>query len=162
MNVARLEQRSYIKIAVLRGKNSRECHSKLVELSVRNGTVPHGFHKLSVALSIISHSQYGYFDVGTLFMSNDIYFAGRLTYNWVSIALSVLAWIMRWDLNFNQKSWATSFALLYVEMLSNIVTVKRTRKRLIGNNQHRLEINIWLDLREKSYQCDKMDGLWLE
>ena len=31
------------------------------------GIVPNGFHKLSVAFSSISPSQYGYFDVGTLF-----------------------------------------------------------------------------------------------
>jgi hypothetical protein len=31
MDVTRLEQRAYIKIAVLRGRNARECHSELVE-----------------------------------------------------------------------------------------------------------------------------------
>jgi hypothetical protein len=31
MNVSRLEQRSYLKMAVLRGRNATECHSELVE-----------------------------------------------------------------------------------------------------------------------------------
>jgi hypothetical protein len=31
MDVTRLDQRAYIKIAVLRGRNARECHSKLLE-----------------------------------------------------------------------------------------------------------------------------------
>ena len=31
MDVIRLEQRAYIKIAAMRGRNARECHSELVE-----------------------------------------------------------------------------------------------------------------------------------
>ncbi|PSN47906.1 hypothetical protein C0J52_03370 [Blattella germanica] len=31
MEVSRLEQRAYIKIAVLRGQNARECHAQLLE-----------------------------------------------------------------------------------------------------------------------------------
>ncbi|PSN29550.1 hypothetical protein C0J52_24118 [Blattella germanica] len=31
MKVSRLEQRAYIKIAVLRGQNARECHAQLLE-----------------------------------------------------------------------------------------------------------------------------------
>ena len=31
MGVTRLEQLAYIKIAVLRGRNARECHKELVE-----------------------------------------------------------------------------------------------------------------------------------
>ena len=31
LDVAELEQRAYIKIAVLWGRNARECHSELVE-----------------------------------------------------------------------------------------------------------------------------------
>lgn len=31
MNVSWLEQRCYVKIAVLRGRNATECHSELVE-----------------------------------------------------------------------------------------------------------------------------------
>ena len=56
MDVTRLEQRASLK----RGGPPR--HS-----SVRKGIVPHGFHKPTVAFSSISPSQYGYFDVGTLF-----------------------------------------------------------------------------------------------
>ncbi|GFW44645.1 HTH_48 domain-containing protein [Trichonephila clavipes] len=39
MEVTRVEQRDYIKIAVLRGKNEMECHSELVEALVKN-TLP--------------------------------------------------------------------------------------------------------------------------
>ena len=31
MDVTRLEQRSYVKTAVLRGRNAKECHSELTE-----------------------------------------------------------------------------------------------------------------------------------
>ena len=31
MEVTRQEQRSYVKIAVLRGRNAKECHSELTE-----------------------------------------------------------------------------------------------------------------------------------
>ena len=31
MEVTREEQRSYVKIAVLRGRNAKECHSELIE-----------------------------------------------------------------------------------------------------------------------------------
>ena len=31
MEVSRQEQRSYVKIAVLRGRNANECHSELTE-----------------------------------------------------------------------------------------------------------------------------------
>ena len=37
MDMTRLEQRAYIKIAVLRGRNSRDCTSELVE-AVGNNT----------------------------------------------------------------------------------------------------------------------------
>ncbi|GFW29683.1 hypothetical protein TNCV_3935501 [Trichonephila clavipes] len=36
MEVTRVEQRSYIKIAVLRGKNAMEYHSELVEVLGKN------------------------------------------------------------------------------------------------------------------------------
>ena len=39
----------------------------MLESFVRKGIVPHGFHKLTVAFSSISSSQYDYFDVDTLF-----------------------------------------------------------------------------------------------
>ncbi|KAJ4441341.1 hypothetical protein ANN_11196 [Periplaneta americana] len=37
MNVSRLEQRAYVKIAVLRSQNARECHAQLVEASAGRG-----------------------------------------------------------------------------------------------------------------------------
>ena len=40
MHVTRLEQRAYIKITVLRGRNARECHSELVE-AVGNNALPY-------------------------------------------------------------------------------------------------------------------------
>ena len=63
MDVTWLEQCAYIKIAILWGRNAREYYSKLVE-AVRK---IYGFHKLTVAFSNISPSQYGYFDVGMVF-----------------------------------------------------------------------------------------------
>ncbi|GFV53809.1 HTH_48 domain-containing protein [Trichonephila clavipes] len=36
MEVTRVEQSTYIKIAVLRGRNAMECHSELVETLVNN------------------------------------------------------------------------------------------------------------------------------
>ena len=59
MDVTRLDQRAYIKIAVLRGRNARECHSELVEAV---GAMP-----TSRKFCIVSPSQYGYFDIVTLF-----------------------------------------------------------------------------------------------
>ena len=56
INMTRLEQRGSLK----RGGSPRDS-------SVRKGIVPHGFHKLTVALSSISPSNYAHFDVGTLF-----------------------------------------------------------------------------------------------
>ena len=55
MDVTRLEQRAYIKIAVLQGRNVIECHSELVE-AMENNVLP------SLAFSSISPLQYGYFD----------------------------------------------------------------------------------------------------
>ena len=55
-----LEQCAHIKIATLWGINARDS-------SLWKGIVSHSFHKLSVALSSISPSRYGYVDVGTLF-----------------------------------------------------------------------------------------------
>ena len=46
-------------------------------------------YKLTVAFSSISPSQYGCFDVGTLFYSSHFHSARRLTYNWVSIVVCV-------------------------------------------------------------------------
>jgi hypothetical protein len=40
MDVTRLEQNVYIKIAILRERNARECHSELVEAMGNNS--PHG------------------------------------------------------------------------------------------------------------------------
>ncbi|GFU11613.1 HTH_48 domain-containing protein [Trichonephila clavipes] len=40
MKVTRVEQRAYIKIAVLRGRNAMECHSELVE-NIRNDSLPY-------------------------------------------------------------------------------------------------------------------------
>ncbi|GFU01785.1 uncharacterized protein TNCV_1522961 [Trichonephila clavipes] len=40
MEVTRVEQCSYIKIAVLRGKNAMECHSELVE-ALGNNALPY-------------------------------------------------------------------------------------------------------------------------
>ncbi|GFW45180.1 HTH_48 domain-containing protein [Trichonephila clavipes] len=39
MEVTRVEQRAYIKIAVLRGRNAMECHSELLE-SLGNNALP--------------------------------------------------------------------------------------------------------------------------
>ncbi|GFQ77608.1 HTH_48 domain-containing protein [Trichonephila clavata] len=39
MEVTRVEQRAYIKIAVLRRRNAMECHSELVE-ALRNNVLP--------------------------------------------------------------------------------------------------------------------------
>ena len=61
-----------------------------------DGHCSHGIHKLAVAFSSIYTSQYGYFDVGTLFKKNHIHSARRLTYNWdstdtvITIELTVL------------------------------------------------------------------------
>jgi hypothetical protein len=60
MDVTQLESCAYIKIAELRGRNARECHSELVETVGNND-------KFTVAFSTIPPSQYGYFNVGTLF-----------------------------------------------------------------------------------------------
>ena len=43
------------------------CEREILDSNVRKGIVPHGFHKLTVAFSSISPSQYGYFHVGILF-----------------------------------------------------------------------------------------------
>ena len=40
MEVTRLEQRSYVKIAVLRGRNAKECHSELKE-ALGNRALPY-------------------------------------------------------------------------------------------------------------------------
>ncbi|GFQ83410.1 HTH_48 domain-containing protein [Trichonephila clavata] len=40
MEVTRVEQRTYIKIAILRGKNEMECHSEFVE-ALGNNTLPY-------------------------------------------------------------------------------------------------------------------------
>ncbi|GFX98012.1 HTH_48 domain-containing protein [Trichonephila clavipes] len=40
MEVTRVEQCPYIKIAVLRGRNAMECHSELVE-ALRNNALPY-------------------------------------------------------------------------------------------------------------------------
>ena len=64
MDVIRLGQRAYSKVAVLRGRNARECHSELVG---RAFIVSHGFYKLTVVFNSILPSQYGYFAVGTHF-----------------------------------------------------------------------------------------------
>ncbi|GFQ82429.1 HTH_48 domain-containing protein [Trichonephila clavata] len=40
MDVTRVEQRAYIKIAVLRGRNAMECHSELVE-ALGNNALPY-------------------------------------------------------------------------------------------------------------------------
>ncbi|GFY28731.1 uncharacterized protein TNCV_3440981 [Trichonephila clavipes] len=40
MEVTRVEQRAYTKIAVLRGRNAMECHSELVE-ALRNNALPY-------------------------------------------------------------------------------------------------------------------------
>ncbi|GFS94484.1 hypothetical protein TNCV_2014971 [Trichonephila clavipes] len=40
MEVTRVEQRVYIKIAVLRGRNAMECHSEFVE-ALRNNALPY-------------------------------------------------------------------------------------------------------------------------
>jgi hypothetical protein len=55
-NGCELEQCGYIKLAVLRGRNVRECHSELVE-ALGNNTL----------LYRTSLLQYSYFDVGILF-----------------------------------------------------------------------------------------------
>ena len=44
----RLEQRAYIRMPVLRGRNPTKCYSELV----RKGVVFHGFHKLIVTFSL--------------------------------------------------------------------------------------------------------------
>ena len=56
MDVIRLEQCTSLK-----------CGSPSRDSSVWKGIAPHSFHKLTVTFSRISPSQYGYFDVGTLF-----------------------------------------------------------------------------------------------
>ena len=40
MEVTRQEQRSYVKIAMLRGINAKECHSELTE-ALGNGALPY-------------------------------------------------------------------------------------------------------------------------
>ena len=40
MEVTRQEQRSYVKIAVLRGRNTKECHSELTE-ALGNHALPY-------------------------------------------------------------------------------------------------------------------------
>jgi hypothetical protein len=76
-----IEHRAYIKIAVLRGRNAREF--------CMEGHCSSHFPQLTVAFSSISPSQYGYFDVDTVFYSSHIHSARLLTYNWVSISLCV-------------------------------------------------------------------------
>jgi hypothetical protein len=56
MDVTQLEEHAYIKIAILQGTNSRQCHSELVE-DVGNNDLPYRTSPL----------QYNYFDAGTLF-----------------------------------------------------------------------------------------------
>ena len=60
MDVTRLEQRAYIKLAVLRRRNAKDCHCELVE-AVGNNDLQYR------TVSIIFPLQYGYFDEGTLF-----------------------------------------------------------------------------------------------
>ncbi|GFX30023.1 hypothetical protein TNCV_2617341 [Trichonephila clavipes] len=62
MEVTRVEQRAYIKIAVLRGRNSMECHGELVE--VLGGIIPYStvarwLHEgfLATDLVILNHGQ---------------------------------------------------------------------------------------------------------
>jgi hypothetical protein len=78
MDVSRLGQHASLK-----------CSGPPHHSSVKKGIVSHGFHKLIVAFSSISPSQYSYFDVGRLFYKS-IHSARRLTYNWVSITLCVI------------------------------------------------------------------------
>ncbi|GFW06888.1 hypothetical protein TNCV_3289871 [Trichonephila clavipes] len=40
MDATRVEQRAYIKIAVLRGRNAMECHSELAE-ALENNALPY-------------------------------------------------------------------------------------------------------------------------
>ena len=40
MEITRQEQRSYVKIAVLRGRNANECHSELTE-ALGNRALPY-------------------------------------------------------------------------------------------------------------------------
>ena len=56
MDVTQLEQRAYTRIAILRGRNARECLSELVETMEINA-----LHSLAFL------PQYGYCDVATLF-----------------------------------------------------------------------------------------------
>ena len=51
----------------------------MLENSVRKTIVPHGFHKLTVAFSSISPSQYGYFDVGCSSQVTSILHDAQLT-----------------------------------------------------------------------------------
>ena len=43
MKVTRQEQRSYVKITVLRGRNAKECHSELTE-ALGNRAIPYRTH----------------------------------------------------------------------------------------------------------------------
>ena len=63
MPVTQLEQRAYIKIAVMGGRNASGCHSELLD-AVGNNALP---YKVIVAFSSISLSKYGYFDIGMEF-----------------------------------------------------------------------------------------------
>ena len=59
MDVTRLEQRAYIKIAVLRGRKARECHSLLVEVVGNNAPLnvsSVAFLPRSTAVLVESHT----------------------------------------------------------------------------------------------------------
>jgi hypothetical protein len=63
MDVTGVEQRTYVKIVVLRGRNTRDCHSELVK-ALANYALP---YRTVLEFSSISCSDHFYFDVDTLF-----------------------------------------------------------------------------------------------
>ena len=55
MEVTRQEQRSYVKIAVLQGRNAKECHSELTEV-LSNRALPYRTVARSAAHSTLARS----------------------------------------------------------------------------------------------------------
>ncbi|GFR18681.1 HTH_48 domain-containing protein [Trichonephila clavata] len=85
MEVIRVEQRAYIKIAVLRGRNEMECHSKFVE-ALGNNALPYR----TVARWI------GEFQQGRVSTSEEQH-SRRLVSVWTDMVLTVIEQLMDED-----------------------------------------------------------------
>ncbi|GFX66914.1 histone-lysine N-methyltransferase SETMAR [Trichonephila clavipes] len=113
MEVARVGQRAYIKIAVLRGRNAMECHSKLVK-SLGNNALP--YHTLARWVGKFQQEHVS---------SSDEQRSGRPVSVRTDFARDVIEQLMEED-----RRWM----LLELERTSGIE--KRTVPRILRNELH--------------------------